>query len=75
MLTASNSLLQSGSQISVAEKYRHPGNKRRRVYIQRQCRAAINRFSISFTQNITGATMHSLYEHTQVGNISLFFSW
>ena len=74
-LTASNAMLQSGKQHfnEVEGKNEKTGAIKNSVWtFDGTAVLSINRFGISFTQNITSALVKHLYNH-EVGNISLYF--
>jgi len=72
-LTASNGLLQQGSrQVNAADKNEKPGTIRDAVWIfNGGAVLSINRFALSFNQNITAALVHQLYSH-ETGNLSFY---
>jgi lipid A 3-O-deacylase len=72
-LTASNGLLQQGSrQLNAENKNQKPGSIRDAVWIfNGGAVLSINRFALSFNQNITAPLVHELYSH-ETGNLSFY---
>lgn len=76
IFTATNTLLTDGNIKSNDLKGSNADNHKieKSVYaLDAGIVLSINRFSVSFTQNWTGALLHNSYKH-EVGNISLYFS-